>query len=76
MHHSKDKYDNISERQGYTVYYSNESNFYENYELYAGGKYLLVPQSEKEKNNKDKNFKFYSGLFILSSALKFSLSGE
>ena len=76
MHHSKDKYGNISERQGYTVYYSSESNFYENYELYAGGKYLLVPQIEKEKNNKDTNFKFYSGLFVLSSLLKFSLNEE
>ena len=73
MHYNKDKNGFIDSKQEYLVYYSNEKDIYNEYNLYAGGKYILVPQNIKEDNAKNRNYLYYSVLFLATSLIKYSL---
>ena len=47
-----------------------------NYNLYGGGKYLLIPNSYLDKQKKINSLKFYSRLFLFTAGLKIYLSEQ
>ena len=63
-------------KQEYVIYHSNDLNSYNAYNLYAGGRYLLLPNIHKDRQNKITQLQKYTFLFLGTTALKAYLTNR